>query len=567
MNDKLVIGIDYGSDSARAVLVDPQSGKELALAVKEYPRWKQGMYCDPVHFQFRHHPLDYVEALEYIVNDVINQVPGSKDKVKALAIDVTCSTPIAVDKEGTPLALLNQFESNPNAMFILWKDHTGVEDCKHINEFSKNWTTDYTKYAGGGGNYSAEHFWTKVLHILRVDKDVRQATHSFVEACDWLPAMLTGKTKPEELKRNICTAGFKVFWNKEWGGYPPNSFFKALDPVLDGIVDTFSKDVYTCDKPIGTLDCEWAKRLGLNEDTIVAVGNVDAHAGAIGAGVKNKSIVQIIGTSTCNILVGPKENNELIPGISGQADDSVIPGMIGYEAGQAAYGDLYAWFKKLLMWPLNNILANTTLVDEETKAKLISEVYADMIPTLARQAKIVPAKDSYIIATDWINGRRTPNVDYELKGTITGLTLSSTAPLVYKSLVEATAYGARAIIDQFLNNGIEIEEIIGVGGITQKSPYVMQVLSDVLGKPIKVIETREACALGVAMCAAVAAGIHPNIETAQEAMCMKVSKYYQPDPSNHEHYDLEYKKYQKLEKIKSITQNVPTSQIQKEVFV
>lgn len=549
----LVIGIDYGTDSCRALLVDPQSGREFALAVKEYPRWRQGLYCNPVQFQFRHHPLDYIEGLEYVVNDVLNQVPGAKDKVRAIAIDVTCSTPVAVDKEGTPLALRSEFAENPNAMFVLWKDHTGVKDCKDINEFSTNYKVDYTKYAGGGGNYSAEHFWTKVLHVLRTDEKVRAATHSFVEACDWLPAMLTGQEKPEKIKRNICTAGFKVFWNKEWGGYPPNEFFKALDPVLDGIVDTFSKEVYTCDKPFGTLTCEWAERLGLNENTIVAIGNVDAHAGGIGAGVKNKSIVQIIGTSTCDIIVGPKSNNKLIPGISGQADDSVIPGMVGYEAGQAAYGDLYSWFKKVLMWPLDHILSNSTTVDEETKKQLIDEVYAEMIPNLARQAKIIPAKDSYVIATDWINGRRTPDVDYELKSTITGLTLSTTAPLLYKSLVEATAYGSRAIVEQFTNNGIEIDEIIGVGGITQKSPYVMQVLSDVLGKPIKVIETREACALGVAMCASVAAGIHPSLEKAQAAMCMKTTKLYAPNMDNHAHYNIEYKKYQALEKVKKLT--------------
>lgn len=553
MDNQYVIGIDYGTDSARALLIDAKSGKELALAVKEYPRWKQGLYCDAALNRFRHHPLDYVEALEHIVNDVVNQVPGSKDKIKALAIDVTCSTPVAVDKEGTPLALRADFAENPNAMFILWKDHTGVEDCKHINAFSGKWSVDYTRYAGGGGLYSAEHFWTKVLHILRTDPLVRAEAHSFVEACDWLPAMLEGTTKPEEVKRNSCTAGFKVLWNKEWGGYPPNAFFKALDPVLDGIVDTFSKDVYTCDKAVGTLCKEWAGRLGLNESTIVTVGNVDAHAGGIGAGVKNKSVVQIIGTSTCNILVGPKGKSGLIEGISGQADDSVIPGMTGYEAGQAAYGDLYAWFKKVLMWPLDNILANTTIVDEKTRSRLVDEVYAEMIPVLARQAKAVPAKDGGVIATDWINGRRTPDVDYEQKSTIAGLALSSTAPLVYKALVEATAYGSRAIIEQFVNNGIEIDEIIGVGGITQKSPYVMQVLSDVLGMPIKVIETREACAQGVAMCAAVAAGIYPDIEKAQNAMCMKVSKYYYPDSANHRHYSGEYEKYRHLNDVKQIT--------------
>lgn len=552
MSNNLVIGIDYGSDSARALLVDAKTGKELALSVKEYPRWKQGMYCDPINYQFRHHPLDYVEVLEYIVNDVISKVPGSKDNVKALAIDVTCSTPVVVDKAGTPLALLSDFAENPNAMFILWKDHTGIKDCDDINAFSQKWSTDYTKYAGGGGNYSAEHFWAKALHVFRTDEKVRKAGHSFVEACDWLTAMLVGNTKPETLKRNICTAGFKVFWNKEWGGYPPNDFFKALDPVLDGLVDTFSKEVYTCDKSAGTLSSEWAERLGLNTNTIVAIGNVDAHAGGIGAGVRNKAIVQIIGTSTCDIIVGPKSNTKLIPGISGQADDSVIPGMIGYEAGQAAYGDLYAWFKKVLMWPMDNIFMKSELADEETKKKLRDEVYAEMIPNLARQAKVVPAKDSHIIATDWINGRRTPDVDYDLKGTITGLTLSSTAPLVYKSLVEATAFGSRAIVEQFINNGIEIEEIIAVGGISQKSPYVMQVLSDVLGMPINVIETREACALGVAMCAAVAAGIHENIQDAQDAMCLKVSTVYKPSEENHKHYNIEYKKYRELEQIKGI---------------
>ncbi|TWP24481.1 ribulokinase [Apibacter muscae] len=555
ISNHLVIGVDYGSDSARAILIDAESGKELALSVKEYTRWKKGMYCDPVNYQFRQHPLDYIESLEFIINDVINKVPGSRDRVKALAIDVTCSTPIVVDKEGTPLSLRPDFAENPNGMFILWKDHTGIEECDHINEFSQKWHTDYTKYAGGGGNYSAEHFWAKALHVFKTDPDVRKVGHSFVDACDWLSNVIVGINKPEELKRNICTAGFKVLWNKEWGGYPPNEYFKALDPVLDGLVNTFSKEVYTCVEPIGHLTEEWANRLGLTTNVIVAAGNIDAHAGGIGAGVKNKAIVQIIGTSTCDIIVGPKSNGDrLIPGISGQADDSIIPGMIGYEAGQSVYGDYYAWFKKVLMWPLREIFAKTTLVDEETKQKVIDEVYAEMIPALAEQAKLIPTKDSHIIATDWINGRRTPNVDYTQKGTITGLALSSSTPLIYKAIVEATAYGSRAIVEQFINNGIEIEEIIAVGGISQKSPYVMQVLSDVLGMPIKVIATREACALGVAMCASVAAGIYPKLEIAQEKMGMGISTVYTPNPDNHAHYNNEYKKYKKLDSVKELTQ-------------
>ena len=550
-SDNLVIGLDYGTDSARAILIDAETGRELALSVKEYPRWKQGMYCDPVKFQFRQHPLDYIEAMEYVVNDVLETVPGANEKVRAISIDMTGSTPVIVDKEGIPLSLKLEYSEYPNAMFVLWKDHTGQEDNDYINEFSKKWEVDYTQSALCG-DYSTEHFWTKALHIFR-DPKMRAAGHSFVEASDWLPGLLTGNTKPETLKRGMGIASSRVFWNKKWGGYPPNDFFKALDPVLDGVVDTFDKQAYTCDQAVGKLTAEWAERLNLNTSVIVAVGNLDCHAGAIGAGVKDKAMVEIVGTSTCAITVCPKsENGTPIPGIPQQAEDMILPGMIGYEGGQSAFGDLYAWFKRMLMWPLNNILAKSTLADEETKKKLIDEVYAEMIPVLARQAKVVPAKDSYVIATDWINGRRSPNVDYSLKGTITGITLSSTAPLLYKSLVEATAYGARAIIDRFQKNGGNLEEIIAVGGISQKSPYVMQVMADVIGMPIKVIATREACALGVAMCAATAAGVYSSVQEAQQKMSMKISTVYHPNEDNHKHYCEEYEKYLKLEEVKSL---------------
>jgi len=551
LSNNLVIGLDYGTDSARAIMIDAETGRELALSIKEYPRWKQGMYCNPVKSQFRQHPLDYIEVLEYIVTDVIESVPGSKDKIRAISLDITGSTPVVVDREGIPLSLKLEFSEYPNAMFILWKDHTGQKDCDYINEFSKKWKIDYTR-SSICGDYSTEHFWTKALHIFR-DPKMRASGYSFVEASDWLPGLLTGNTKPETIKRGMGIASSRVMWNKEWGGYPPNDFFKALDPVLDGVVDTFDKQAYTCDQAVGNLTAEWAERLNLSTDVLVAVGNLDCHAGAIGAGVRDRAIVEIVGTSTCAITVSPnREGGKPVSGIPQQAEDMILPGLIGYEGGQSAFGDLYAWFKRVLMWPLDNILMNSTSADEKTKKKLRDEVYAEMIPTLARQAKIVPPKDSYIIATDWINGRRSPNVDYDLKGTITGLTLSSVAPLVYKSLVEATAYGARAIIESFKNNGAELDEIIAVGGISQKSPYVMQIMADVIGMPINVIESREACALGVAMCAAVVAGVYPNLQEAQEKMKMKVSALYQPNTDHKDHYDQEYKKYLELEKIKHI---------------
>ncbi|TWP29958.1 ribulokinase [Apibacter muscae] len=551
LSDNLVIGLDYGTDSGRAMLMDAETGKELALSIKEYPRWKKGMYCDPIKSQFRQHPLDYIEVLEFIVKDVLERVPGAAEKVKAISVDMTGSTPVAVDKNGTPLSLLEGFEENPDAMFILWKDHTGQKENDYINDFSKKWHLDYTK-SSGCGDYSTEHFWTKALHIFKIP-EIKSVAHSFVESSDWLPAVLCGITKPEDIKRGMGIAGSRVMWNKDWGGYPPNEFFKALDPVLDGLVDTFNKQAYTCDQEAGTITAEWADRLGLPKNVKIAVGNLDCHAGAIGAGVKDKSMVEIVGTSTCAITVGPKSlGNKLVPGIPQQADDIILPGLVGYEAGQSAFGDLYAWFKKLLMWPLDNIMLNSNISDAETRKELRDEVYAEMIPALAKVAKTIPPKDSHIIATDWINGRRSPNVDYELKGTITGLALSSIAPLVYKSLVEATAYGAKNIIDRFINNGVELNEIIAVGGISQKSPYVMQVMADVIGMPIKVIATREACALGVAMCASVVAGIYKNIEEAQQKMGMEISTIYYPNQEHHEHYKIEFDKYLQLEKIKDI---------------
>ncbi|HMR18531.1 MAG TPA: ribulokinase [Sphingobacterium sp.] len=550
-SNSLVIGIDYGTDSARAVLIDAETGKELALSAMEYPRWKRGLYCDPVRFQFRQHPLDYLEAIEHIIHEVLNRVPGSAQHIKAIGIDTTASTPVAVDYAGTPLAMRPEFTEYPNAMFVLWKDHTAQQACDHLNAFSKAWDIDYTRSALCG-DYSTEHFWAKALHIFR-DTRIRAAAHSFVELCDWLPGVLTGNTKPETLVRGIGIAASRGMWNKTWGGYPPNTYYKALDPALDGLIDTFGPEPYTLDRPAGTLAPEWAAKLGLSEKVIVAAGNVDCYAGAIGAGVRDKAMVEIIGTSTCAITVAPKTNHDgEVPGVPQQANDMIIPGMIGYEGGQSCYGDLYAWFKKILMWPLHNILANTTIVDHDTKTRLIDEVYTQMLPVLNSHAEVTLNEEGHIVSTDWINGRRSPNVDYDLKSTIAGLTLSSTAPLVYRSLVEATAFGAKAFIAQFQDNGGCLEEVIAVGGIASKSPYIMQVLADVIGMPINVIATPEACAHGAAITAAVVAGIYPDIPQAQEAMTMAASTVYKPNPDRHDHYAEHYKKYLKLEDVKNL---------------
>ncbi len=551
VDKNLVLGLDFGSDSARCALIDTANGEERAIASRPYSRWQKGLYCDPVVSRFRQHPLDYLEAMEEIVHEVLRQVPGAPEAVRAIGIAMTGSTPAAVDQAGTPLALKPEFAEYPNAMFIMWKDHTGKKENERINTFSRSRESDYTR-SRLCGDYSVEHFWTKALHVFS-DPKIRAAAHSFVEASDWLPGELTGNTRPEDLKRGMGIASSRVLWNRAWGGYPPDDFFKELDPALAGVIDTFDPKAYRCGQSVGHLAQKWATRLGLRQDVVVSTGNLDCHAGAIGAGVREQAMVEIIGTSTVAITVGPfKEEGATIPGVPQQALSMILPGEMGYEGGQSAFGDLYNWFKQLLTWPVHNVLAHTALVDQPTKIQLIGEIEDRLMTDLTQQAACLAAEAKGLVATDWINGRRSPNADFDLKGTITGLTLSSTAPLIYKSLVEATAFGAKSFIDQFQKGGGQIKAVIAVGGISRKSPFVMQVLADVIGIPIKVLATQEACSLGVAMCAAVAAGLYPSVRKAQEAMQGHVETVYQPETTHAERYCADYEKYLQLEKVKAI---------------
>ena len=544
---KYVIGLDYGSDSARAVVVNAETGEELASSVKYYPRWMEGKYCVPTANQYRQHPQDYIDVLEYTVKDALSKCPaGTAENVVGMAFDTTGSTPVFTDKDGTPLAMLPEFAENPNAMFVLWKDHTAIKEANEINELAAKWDTDYTSYEGG--IYSSEWFWAKALHVLRADEKVRAAAYSAVEHCDWMPALLTGTTKPENMYRSRCASGHKAMWLEQWGGLPSEEFLVTLDPVLTGLRSRLYTETCASDTRVGTLTEEWANRLGLSTRVAVAVGAFDAHTGAVGAEVKPGALVRIIGTSTCDIMVSGYEEmgDKLIPGICGQVDGSVIPGMIGLEAGQSAFGDIYAWFKRVVAWPLENILSKSTLIDTETKQKLITETLDNIIPALSEEAAKVPVSESTVLATDWMNGRRTPDANQMVKGTITGLNLGSSAPLIFRALVEATAYGSKAIVDRFIENGVEIREIIGIGGISLKSPFVMQTLSDVLNMPIKVAKAEQACAFGTAMFAAVAAGVYNRVEDAQKAMGMGFAKEYYPNAENNKIYTGLYNNYLKL---------------------
>jgi len=544
---KYTIGLDYGSDSVRSLIVNVETGEEVASAVFNYPRWQKGEYCDAPNNQFRQHPKDYLEGLEYTVIEALKQSPnGVAENVVGISVDTTGSTPVAVDEKGTPLSLTPGFEENPNAMFVLWKDHTGVKEAEEINELAKKWEVDYTKYEGG--IYSSEWFWAKVLHVIREDAGVLRAAYSWVEHCDWIPALLTGDTNPKTLKRSRCAAGHKAMWHEAFGGLPSEKFLVALDPLLSGLKDRLFKETHTCEVAAGKLTPEWAEKLGLSTDVVIGVGAFDAHLGAVGAEIEPYYVSKVMGTSTCDMLIAPMEEvgDKLINGICGQVDGSIVPGMLGLEAGQSAFGDIYAWFKQVLEWPLQNILAETELVDAETRQKLIDETSDKIIAKLSVEAEKIPIAESGIVALDWMNGRRTPDANQALKGAILGLNLGSDAPRIFRALVEATAFGSKAINDRFIAEGVRIDGVIALGGVAKKSPLVMQIVADVLDMPIKVAASEQACALGTAMAAAVVAGVYPNIAEAQKKMGSGIETEYHPLPENVEKYKALYEQYKKF---------------------
>jgi len=548
MTPSFTIGLDYGTDSVRSLIVDTANGKEAATAVFEYPRWKAGKYCDASNNQFRQHPLDYLEGLEYVIKEALSQAPPEvANHIAAISVDTTGSTPVAVDKEGTPLALKKAFKDNPNAMFVLWKDHTAIREAEEINELCRSWGgEDFTKYEGG--IYSSEWFWAKITHILRRDEAVFHNAYSWVEHCDWIPHVLTGNTDPIKMKRSRCAAGHKAMWHPDWDGLPPEAFLTKLEPKLEGLRSRLFNETYTCDANAGHISQEWASKLGINNTAVIGVGAFDAHLGAVGAEIKPYHLSKVMGTSTCDMMVAPNQEmqGKLVKGICGQVDGSVLPGMLGLEAGQSAFGDIYAWFKNLLMWPLENIMQDTNLVDESTKNALIEEIASKIIPRLSKAAEKVSLDESGIVALDWMNGRRTPDANQMLKGAIAGLNLGSDAPRIFRALVEATAFGAKKIVDRFIEEGVRVDGVIALGGVAKKSPFVMQVVSDVLNMPIKVVRSEQTCALGSAMAAAVAGGIYDTFEVAQRNMGAGFEEEYKPDPERAEKYNNLYEKYKVL---------------------
>ncbi|HTE32096.1 MAG TPA: ribulokinase, partial [Chryseolinea sp.] len=410
LQDALVIGVDYGTDSVRSVIVDAHTGGEISSASYSYPRWRDGLYCDVAINQFRQHPQDYIEGLEQTITECLSKVgPSGRAAIRAISIDTTGSTPVAVDNTGTPLALKPQFMRNTNAMFVLWKDHTAVAEAAEINAHGAKFQTNYLQFVGG--IYSSEWFWAKLLHVLRADAEVRDACYSWVEHCDWMPFLLTGGRSVADMKRGVCSAGHKALWSETYGGLPTDDFFATLDPLLSGFTKRLFNQTYTADKPAGRLCDEWASRLGLNNNVVVGVGAFDAHMGAVGGQIEPGHLSKVMGTSTCDMMVVAREDigGRLVKGICGQVDGSVIPGLIGLEAGQSAFGDTYAWFKNMLAWPLRVLREGSSLVSKDVAEKLEAELAAGIIPQLTRAAAALPMNEDDPLGVDWLNGRRTPD--------------------------------------------------------------------------------------------------------------------------------------------------------------
>jgi L-ribulokinase len=551
MNNKYVIGLDFGTDSVRALIVNVADGSEMATSVSNYKRWAKGKYCSPSKNQFRHHPLDYIESMKEVIKNTLKMVKKEvKENIIGIGVDTTGSTPAPMDEKGNILALSKEFSENPNAMFILWKDHTAVKEAEIINKAAKSNKDgiDYTKYEGGV--YSSEWFWAKIFHIIRYDNEVRQKAYSWIELCDWIPAILTGNTIPQQIKRSRCAAGHKAMWHKDWNGLPPESFLSFIDPLLSGLRQRLYDHTYTSDTSVGSLSEEWAQKLGLSNEIVVCVGAFDVHMGAVGADIKENVFIKVLGTSCCDVAVGKvQENEKLIAGICGQVDGSIIPGMLGYEAGQSSFGDVYAWFREILLWPLKNILKKTVITDSSTVKRLVKETESKILKEIETAAENLSIDESRLISLDWLNGRRTPYADQNLKGAIIGLTLGTDAVKIYRSLVEATAFGSKAIIDRFTEDGLVIKEVVAIGGIAQKSPLVIQILSDVLNMPVKVLKSTQVVALGAAIFGAVAAGYYKDIAQAQKKMASKLLKEYRPIKKNVNAYKDLYEKYKETGKM------------------
>jgi L-ribulokinase len=528
MSPQYTIGLDYGTNSVRALIVNVANGVEIASAVWEYAHGTHGVILSRDPNLARQHPADYVKGAEVTIKNALaaakKNVRGFKpEQVIGIGVDTTGSTPLPVDANGQPLAFQKKFANNPDAMAWLWKDHTGVAEAARITELAKKIRPQYL--AKCGGTYSSEWFWSKILHCLNVAPAVFKAAHGWVELADYVPAALTGTEHPSKFIAGVCAAGHKAMWNVNWGGYPDAEFLSQLNPRLGELRERLTPRVETVQKAVGGLTEQWAKRTGLTAGIPVAVGAFDAHLGAIGSGVAQGALVKIIGTSTCDIAVSSNGQPLAdVPGLCGIVDGSVLPGYFGLEAGQSAVGDIFNWFVNYLQ-PCGKAGTHEALTEGAAKLK---------------------PGESGLLALDWNNGNRTILVDQRLTGLLVGQTLYTTPAEIYRALVEGTAYGALTIINRFEEYGVKIDQVINCGGIAEKNPVVMQIYADVTGRPMKVSRSAQTCALGSAVAAAVVAGAHKNFGAAQKAMTGLKPRVFKPNAKAHAVYRQLYALYKQL---------------------
>ena len=527
---KYSIGLDYGTNSCRSLIVDLADGRELGSSVFPYPSGVQGILTDPHDPNVaRQNPQDYLDGCESIIRQALAQAQQADSSFDAsdivgIGIDTTGSTVIPVDADGTPLALQERFANNLNAYVWLWKDHTSFREAEQITALARDTRPQYL--AKCGGVYSSEWWWSKILHLKNTDPEVFAAAHSFVEHCDWLPAVLVGNTDPLTLKRSICSAGHKAMFNADWDGLPDLDFLADLDPSLADLRDRLYREAHASDTEAGTLCEEWAEKLGLPAGITIAVGAFDCHMGAVGSGVKKGTLVKVLGTSTCDITVADQDVDD-VPGLCGQVDSSVVPGMVGVEAGQSAVGDIFLWL-------VHNLVPDSYGTDDGAKFVAMEAAMKDQLPGA-----------SGLLALDWNNGNRTILTDVQLSGLLLGQTLHTQAHEVYRAYIEATAFGALTIINRMEEHGVVIDEVVNTGGLSLKNETLMQIYADVLGRPMRVSKSEQTCALGAALFGAVAAG-HSSLAELQQRVVSYTDNTYQPIPENQAVYAKLYALYKTL---------------------
>jgi L-ribulokinase len=521
------LGVDFGTNSARALVVRCSDGAELGSCVVDYPSGERGVLLDPADPHLaRQHPGDYLFALERGVRGALAAARARRgfraEAVVGVGVDTTGSSPIPVDRANRPLALSPRWRRNLSAQCWLWKDHTAWREAERITEAAARTRPRFI--AKCGNRYSSEWFWSKIWHCLSVSPDVFRAAHSWVELADWVPSVLAGVEDPARVVRGVCAAGHKALYSDDWGGLPDEAFLRGLDPRLAALRGRLYARAHDATAAAGRLCAGWARRLGLPAGIPVAIGEFDVHYGAIACGVREGTLVKVIGTSTCDCAVVPARRRVRdIPGICGIVPGAILPGFYGIEAGQSAVGDIFSWW-------VETVCAG----DAGLHARLTAEA-----------ARLAPGQ-SGLLCLDWNNGNRTVLVDPRLTGLIVGCTLHTTRAEVYRALIEGTAFGARMIIERLRAYGVPVRRIVCAGGIAEKNPLLMQIYADVTGCALLVAGSQQACALGAAISAAVLAGSHRGFPQAQRAMARLGARRYRPDPRRRRTYERLYAQYRVL---------------------